>query len=156
VVAVLKRTGEAVSAGEPIFRVVDTGRMSVTGHLDVADAWNVREGQAARITIEVGGSDLAVERSTHEGRIIFVDRVVDPEALTCKVVAEVDNAKGELRAGLRARMVISKPEEKVIQVRGKTPATPPVRAPAGPGAPPVDAPRDPQGGGPPRVTRADR
>jgi membrane fusion protein (multidrug efflux system) len=126
VIAVLKRPGESVAAGDPIFRVVDVDHIRVTGLLDVADAARVREGQSVRVSPEVGGADLAIEQSSYLGRVVFVDRVIDPEALTCKVVAEVANRDGLLRAGLRARMEIE---------QGVTPAAAGPREPQATAAP---------------------
>jgi multidrug efflux pump subunit AcrA (membrane-fusion protein) len=106
VVAVFKKAGEAVTPGTPIFQIVDPDHILVSGNLDVNDAFRVRPGQSVRVAPVVGGIDLAVEHNIFLGRIKFVDSVIDARTQTCKVVAEVDNREGMLRAGLMARMEI--------------------------------------------------
>jgi RND family efflux transporter MFP subunit len=106
VVAVLKKAGEPVTGQGPVFQIVDTDRIWVTGYLDVHDAWRVAQGRPVRVTPEVGGADLAIEERGFLGRIVFVNSGVDLVSQTCKVVAEVDNREGLLRAGLKARMEI--------------------------------------------------
>jgi RND family efflux transporter MFP subunit len=104
VVAVLKEQGESVGPSDPVFRVVDTDHLKVTGHLDVVDAWRAKVGLRVRVHPEVAGADLPVEREVFSGRIAFVDTQVDPATQTCKVVAEVENRDGLLRAGMEARL----------------------------------------------------
>jgi RND family efflux transporter MFP subunit len=110
VVAVFRRPGEAVTPNNPVFHVVDVDRIWVTGGLDVDDAWRVEPGQSVEISPVIGGADLEVERRSFPGRVIFVDRIVDAKTQTCKVVAELDNREGLLRAGLGARMEVLPPE----------------------------------------------
>lgn len=106
VVEVLKERGEAISAAEPIFRVVDVDTLKVSGHLNLNDYWRVRKGQGVRISPEIDGDDLPVEREVFEGRVVFVDSRIDPTTRTCKVVAEVTNRDLLLASGLEARMEI--------------------------------------------------
>lgn len=89
-----------------IFKVVDIDWVRVIGHLDAADAWRVRQGQAIRIMPELGGSDLPIEREVFEGKITFVDDEIDPETRTFRIFAEVENRGGLLRSGLECRMEI--------------------------------------------------
>ena len=103
---IYKNTGQAIMAGSPIFKVVKVDRMRVTGYLDVGDAWQVHQGQAARIMPELEGGDLPIEREVFEGKITFVDSEIDPKARTCRVFAEVENRGGLLRSGLECRMEI--------------------------------------------------
>jgi RND family efflux transporter MFP subunit len=108
VVQVLRRKGEAVSIirQDPIFRVVNPELLRVTGYLDAVDAWRVRPGQAMRVTPEVAGSALPIQRESFPGRVIFVDSEIDPRTRTCRVVAEVKNRKDLLRAGLELQMEV--------------------------------------------------
>jgi multidrug efflux pump subunit AcrA (membrane-fusion protein) len=106
VVEINKEQGEAVSINEPNFRVVEVDWMRVTGYLNLPDYWKVRSGLEVRITPEVDGQDLPIEREVFVGRIVFVDRRIDPSARTCKVVAEVANRDLLLASGLEARMEI--------------------------------------------------
>src|SRR5512135_3607233 len=106
IVEIYKNVGEASTLGIPIYKVVAIDRMRVTGYLDVGDAWRVRQGQAARITPELEGGDLPIEREVFEGKITFVDSEIDPKTRTCRIFAEVENRGGLLRSGLECRMEI--------------------------------------------------
>jgi RND family efflux transporter MFP subunit len=121
VVEVLKNQGEMIASHEPVFRVVDVGRLKVVGHLDVADAWRVQTGQRVRITPEVEGVDLEIEHEIFTGGVVFVDSRIDPETRTCKVIAEVLNRDHRLRSGLEARMTIALKEKAGV---ASSPGTP--------------------------------
>jgi multidrug efflux pump subunit AcrA (membrane-fusion protein) len=105
VVAILIKPGQQAT-NEPIFQVVDTRQILVTGFLDVVDIWRVQPGQPVQVSAEIGGADLAVEREIFSGHIVFVDKLVDLKSQTCKVTAKVENREDLLLAGLKARMVI--------------------------------------------------
>jgi RND family efflux transporter MFP subunit len=109
VLAVLRKQGEPVAPNSPVFHVVDVDRIWVTGSLDVKDAWQVQQGQSVAVSPVIGGVDLDVERKVFPGCVVFVDQFVDPRSQTCKVVAEIDNRQGMLRAGLGARMEVLPP-----------------------------------------------
>ncbi len=107
VVEIYKNTGESLTAGSPIFKVVKVDRVRVTGYLNAGDAWRAQPGQAVRVRPELEGDDLPIEREVFEGRITFVDSEIDPKTRTCRVFAEVENRDGLLRSGLECRMEIS-------------------------------------------------
>ena len=107
VVEIHKEQGEAVFINDPVFRVIEVDWVKVTGYLNLADFWRVRSGLEVRVTPEIDGDDLPVEREVFTGRIVFVDRRIDPSTRTCKVVAEVANRDLLLASGLEARMEIS-------------------------------------------------
>ena len=69
-------------------------------HLDVADAWRVRPGHRATLRPDVPGAELPIESEAFAGRVVFVDPQIDPDTQTCRVVAEVANRDGTLRAGI--------------------------------------------------------
>ncbi len=106
VVEIYKNTGESLTAGSSIFKVVKVDRMRVTGYLDVSDAWHVRPKQTVRVMPELEGVDLPIEREVFEGKITFVDSEIDPKTRTCRVFAEVENRGDLLRSGLDCRMEI--------------------------------------------------
>jgi RND family efflux transporter MFP subunit len=107
VVEVLQHPGESLSMAHPILRIVDTKHISVTGLLDARDSWRVREGMTVRIFPELGGGKLPIDRDVFPGTVVFVDREIDPETRTCKVVAAIPNEDELLRSGLDCRMEIS-------------------------------------------------
>jgi RND family efflux transporter MFP subunit len=131
VVEIQKEQGEAVSINEPNFRVVDVDWLKVTGYLNLPDFWRVRSGLEVRVAAEIDGQDLPIEREVFVGRIVFVDRRIDPVARTCKVVAEVANRDLLLASGLEARMeiLIKNPSE------DRAPGSSPPVAPHGPSEP---------------------
>ena len=106
VVEALKGPGEVIGFGESVFQVIDVDHLRVTGSLDVADAWQVREGMRVRIVPDVSGTVLPIEGEEFVGVVSFVDSRIDPETRTCKIVAMVDNREVLLRSGLEARMEI--------------------------------------------------
>jgi RND family efflux transporter MFP subunit len=108
VVLIARRPGEAVSTlpKDPIFRVVNAEVLRVTGYLDAGDAWRVRAGQSVRVTPETAGPALPIQSEVFTGQVVFVDSEIDPRTRTCRVVAEVKNRKGLLRAGLELQMEI--------------------------------------------------
>ena len=106
VVAVTKVAGESVTISEPVFRVVDSRTMKVTGHLDVADASRLAKGRRARVSLEVRGAGLPIEARAFEGRVVFVDAQIHRETQTCRVIVELPNPEGTLRAGMEAQIEI--------------------------------------------------
>ncbi len=106
VVALFKGTGEAASLSDPILRVVDSRTMKVTGHLDVVDASRLAKGRRARVYMEIRGADLPIEARAFDGRVTFVDAQINRETQTCRVIVEVPNPEGLLRAGMEARIEI--------------------------------------------------
>jgi multidrug efflux pump subunit AcrA (membrane-fusion protein) len=106
VVEVYKKAGEAISVGEPIFRVVDVDRLKVTGHLNLSDYWRVRKGQRVRIIPEIEGAELAIEDEEFTGVVIFIDCRIDPVSKTGRIITEVENRGNLLASGIEARMDI--------------------------------------------------
>ena len=119
IVEIYKKAGEAITVSIPIFRVVAVDRMRVTGYLDAGDAWRVRRGQAARITPELEGGDLPIEREIFAGEVTFVDSEIDPKTQTCRVFAEVENRGGLLRSGLECCLEIDLRDAPGIEARAR-------------------------------------
>ncbi len=116
VTRIYKRKGEAVRQGDPILELISTRRMRVEGYLDVRHAWTVKPGHAVRVKLDVPGEDLPVENEVFEGRIVFVDKSVQPVTRKVRVWAEVANRNDLLRAGLTATMEIF-PQRSVARAR---------------------------------------
>lgn len=119
VAVTFKRPGESCPTDAPIFHIIDTSQLLVIGLIDVSDAWRVHPGQFVRVSPDIGGADLPVEREVFQGRLIYVDRLVDPKTQTCKVVARVDNRGDLLIGGLKARMKVMPAESGDARVVGK-------------------------------------
>ncbi|RMG34254.1 MAG: HlyD family efflux transporter periplasmic adaptor subunit [Planctomycetota bacterium] len=116
VTRIYKRKGEAVRQGDPILELVSTRRMRVEGYLDVQHAWTVKPGHTVRVKLDVPGVDLPVESEVFEGRVVFVDKSVQPVTRKVRVWAEVTNRDDLLRAGLTATMEIF-PNDRVAAAR---------------------------------------
>jgi len=107
VVGIFKNQGESVNyTSDPVFRVVNTDLLRVTGYLDVTDAWRVQPGQSVRVSPEAPTVNLPIKGEVFDGRVVFVDSEIDPKTQTCRVIAEVINRNNLLRSGLEARMEI--------------------------------------------------
>lgn len=102
VIEVIARKGEWVQPGQPLVRIMQVNRLKVEGFLKRE---SVHSGLLnRRVTIVLEGTDG--EKGRYTGQIVFVSPVVDPNDRTQRVVAEVENPKGELGPGLRAKMLI--------------------------------------------------
>lgn len=106
VTKVYKQRGEAVKQGDPIMEVTSTDRLRVEGWLPLEHAWSVAVGQRVMVRLNVPEIDLPEEQRVFEGKITFVDVSVEPVSRFTKVMADVVNQDGVLRAGLTADMTI--------------------------------------------------
>ncbi len=102
VTEIITKKGEWVRPGEPLVRVMRVDRLKVEGFLkrDSISPSLLDRG----VTILVEGGEGEKER--HFGKIVFISPVVETNDRTQRIVAEVDNAKGLLGPGLRAKMII--------------------------------------------------
>ncbi|SPE55094.1 exported hypothetical protein [Verrucomicrobia bacterium] len=91
-------TGAACAPYQPLVRLVDTTRCYFTGQIEGRMASGLHLDQGIRIDIE--GSSVSVR-----GKICFISPVVDPASGLAKVKALFENADGQVRPGLAARMV---------------------------------------------------
>ena len=110
--------GEFVQPGTSLFELVALDPLEAIFSLTELDTERVRVGQ--RVDITVG----AFPGRVFEGRVTFVAPTVDPDTRTLRIKAEVDNAEGQLRPGLFARInlgvaersdVLMVPAEALIQ-----------------------------------------
>jgi RND family efflux transporter MFP subunit len=106
VVGAFKNQGESVTINEPLFKVVNTERLKVWGGLNVADLWKVQVGDRVLLHPEVAGTELPIEREAFQGRVAFIDSQVDQDTQVCRLLAEVDNPQGLLKAGLQGTLEI--------------------------------------------------
>lgn len=92
--------GTYVNPGTGLYRVADLGRLWVQLDAYERDLAYVRPGQTVSLTIS------AFPGETFEGRIAFVDPVLDTMTRTTKVRVEVPNRGGRLQPGMFAEAVI--------------------------------------------------
>jgi RND family efflux transporter MFP subunit len=88
------RFGEAVTAGRPVFRVVDLGALKVEVNLPEKDLARIQTGQVARIRSEV------LEGVEVTGHVQRISPVVDPASGTIKITVALDPSQRVLRPGM--------------------------------------------------------
>jgi RND family efflux transporter MFP subunit len=106
VVDSLKKVGETVIAGQPVFQVVDAEHLRVTAHANLSDYSRIRPGQRVELSPEADVVDPTMLQSKFDGRVLFVDKRIDSRSQTCRIVAAVKNQDMAFAAGLEARMTI--------------------------------------------------
>lgn len=95
--------GDYVSAGTPLFSVADLSRVWIQIDAYESDLPHVAVGQAVAVTVE------SLPGETLEGKVAFIDPVVDPRTRTTRVRVEVPNRGGRLRPGMFATATVSGP-----------------------------------------------
>ena len=88
--------GEAVRSDQILFTVVNSSILELSGHVPVAEAVRVREGQQVEFTID------AYRGQTFRGTVTHVTPVADPRTRQVAVTMRLDNPGGTLIAGLFA------------------------------------------------------
>ena len=111
---VLKHKGEAVRQGDPILELVNTRRVRVEGYLNVAHRQRVVPGTVVHVTSEHQLGESVVAPLV--GRIVFVDKVVQPVTQQVRVWADVENPDELLIPGLTAVMTISPVSPPLVSV----------------------------------------
>lgn len=102
VTEIIAKKGEWVRPGEPLVRVMRVDRLKVEGFLKRDAVSPTLLDRGVSIVVEGGEG----EKVRHVGKIVFISPVVEPNDRTQRIVAEVDNSKGLLGPGLRAKMII--------------------------------------------------
>ncbi|MFK7988039.1 MAG: efflux RND transporter periplasmic adaptor subunit [Sandaracinaceae bacterium] len=108
VVERLVAEGETLAPGAGLVRVANLRRLWVQLDAYEADLLHVSVGQPVRLIIDALGAE------TFEGRVAFVDPVLDPVRRTARVRVEVDNQEGRLRPGMDARAELAPNAEGVV------------------------------------------
>lgn len=96
VVARHREVGEAVSAAQPLFRILDLSRVVVLCAVDPKALAGLAAGQKARVTLP-----QMPEAGTLEGEVALVDPCADGAGLV-RVKVVVENPERRIRSGLRA------------------------------------------------------
>ena len=97
VTRVHKKLGESVGRLEPLVEVVSIDRVIVLLNLPEASRVLLHPGKGALVHVPGSGKS-----EPHEGRISFIDPVIDPGSGLFRVKVMVDNPDGLLRPGMRA------------------------------------------------------
>lgn len=84
---------------KPVLKIAQTNPLKVQALLPVKAFTQVKPGQLVTVTPEAPFAERPLK-----ARVRTVDRVLDAAAGTFGIVAEIDNPRGELPAGLRCRV----------------------------------------------------
>ncbi len=99
IVEILLQPGASCEPYQPLVRLVDTTRCYFIGHIEGPAAADLKLGQKVRV--EIAGGKQSVEAA-----ISFIAPVVDSASGLARIKAIFDNADGQVRPGLAARMII--------------------------------------------------
>ena len=122
IVSVSKAQGEQVAPGEAIVEIVALDTVWVEAPIFEKDLGRVSRGTEARFTT------TAFSEKEFRGRLININAVVDEHTRAATAVFEVNNASGELRAGMQANVrvdggakaaVLLVPKESVLDNEGQ-------------------------------------
>jgi Cu(I)/Ag(I) efflux system membrane fusion protein len=89
-------SGQYVTAGQDLYLLADLSRVWLQARIYEPDLGSVRRGQEATATLD------AMPGRQFQGRVRFIDPVVDPATRTARVRIELPNPKGELKPGMFA------------------------------------------------------
>lgn len=92
--------GSYVTVGGPLYRIADLTRLWVQLDAYESDLPRLAVGQAVALEVE------AFPGRAFEGRVSFVDPVLDPRRRTARVRVEVSNSELELRPGMFVEAVV--------------------------------------------------
>ncbi|MHC5538020.1 efflux RND transporter periplasmic adaptor subunit [Singulisphaera rosea] len=98
--------GASLTPNEEVLVIVTMDLMRVVSFIDAHDVWRVKLGQVVSASMDLGGREAELERLEFPGRVVYIDPRIDPMTQTCRVMAEVPNRDGLLRAGIECRMSI--------------------------------------------------
>lgn len=116
----MKRRGESVQNGEPVFELVNPERVRIEAYVERKLAARLKRGQPVRVTPQDDGKtsspsrngDKRVENQATDrkvfvsGKLILVDVIVQPVSGKVRIVAEVNSHNGLLPDGVKAVMEI--------------------------------------------------
>jgi RND family efflux transporter MFP subunit len=100
VVSRAHESGEAVSTAQPLFRIMDLSKVLVQCGVDPKALATLATGQKVRVRLP----QLSDAAET-EGEVLFIAPCADATGKV-RVKVVVDNAKGRIRAGLKAQVVL--------------------------------------------------
>jgi Cu(I)/Ag(I) efflux system membrane fusion protein len=102
--------GMRVNAGDMPFEIIDLSRVWVLADAYETDLRHVRPGMRARLTLK------AFPNRTFQGRVAFIDPLLDPKTRTAKVRIEVPNPAGELRPEMFGEVVLEGKSREGVRV----------------------------------------
>ncbi len=103
VVEKLREAGEAVTASQPVFRIVDISQVYVQFYIRAEDLSAVKAGDAMHVRCPV-----LDPQKVYVGKVDFVDPRVDAASGLMRVKVLLANPTGEIKAGVRAEVTLAK------------------------------------------------
>lgn len=103
VVEKLREAGEAVTAAQPMFRIVDISQVYVQFYIRAEDLPVVKVGDAMQVRCPV-----LDPQKVYVGKVDFVDPRVDAASGLMRVKVLLANPTGEIKAGVRAEVTLAK------------------------------------------------
>ena len=92
--------GAYVTTGEPLYRIADLSKVWVQLDAYERDLAALQVGQVVAVSVE------ALPGETVEGRVAFIDPIIDTQRRTARVRVEVVNEAGRLMPGMFAQAVV--------------------------------------------------
>jgi Cu(I)/Ag(I) efflux system membrane fusion protein len=102
--------GMKVAAGDMPFELVDLSRVWVLADAYETDLGKVKEGTPATLALK------AFPNRKFEGRVAFVDPILDPKTRTAKVRVEVRNDSGELKPDMFGEVVFRGASREALRI----------------------------------------
>lgn len=103
VVEKMHEEGEAVTASQPVFRLVDISQVYVQFYIRAEDLPLIHEGD----TMEVRCPVLDPHK-VHRGKVDFIDPRIDAASGLMRVKVLLPNPTGEIKAGVRAEVSLTR------------------------------------------------
>lgn len=98
----LHEVGEAVTPSQPMFRIVDIHQVYVQFYVRAEDLSLIHVGDSMRVRCPVLDA-----KKTHVGKVDFIDPRVDAGSGLLRVKVLLENADGEIKAGVRAEVSLA-------------------------------------------------
>ncbi len=110
--------GKQVSAGEPLFRIINTSEVWVHVHVPVNDIGKIS--QPKKAWMQISGIDEPLPIDEQNGKLISVGNIVDELTRTVSVIFQVKNVQDKLRIGMIGEVYISTGAEREALVVPET------------------------------------
>lgn len=102
--------GELVDTSKELFSVADLSRVWLVGDIYERDLERVHLKQLVQVTLD------SVPNKVFDGRVSFIDTMLDPQARTLEIHSEVHNDQLLLKPNMFARVEIQLGQKKVLAV----------------------------------------
>jgi Cu(I)/Ag(I) efflux system membrane fusion protein len=102
--------GQYVEEGMTLFELADLSRVWVIASVSEQDIRSVRKGDSVEVTLD------AYPGLVVNGRVGFIEPVLDPDSRTVRVRTELANPEGKLKPNMYARIALKKASREALVV----------------------------------------